>query len=254
MNMNLIVGSKNKSEMTKRFSISLVIVVVSICLGSVGIAEERKMSSECYLIEAAAEKKKESGRQAHLAKSDVKDIPTNCLKVGDYAADFDLPNAQGKSTKLSSLLTKGPVVLAFYRGSWCPFCNRELHSLQTILPQLKAKGASLVAISPQLPESTAATVSKNELSFDVLSDVGNRTAKAYGLVYSVPKLERPFYALLGADLPKHNGDESFEIPLPATYIIDKNRKIKFAFIDVDYKKRMSPEDILKQLTLTGNSK
>jgi len=202
--------------MNKRLSEKIVIAAGIVCVGSsnTSSAEDRKMSSECYLIEAAVERK-ESGKKAKL---DVKDIPRNCLKVGDYAANFDLPNAQGKSIKLADLLTKGPVVLVFYRGSWCPFCNRELHSLQEILPKIKAEGASLVAISPQLPESSAATVSKNGLSFEVLSDVGNHTGKAYGLVYSVPKLERPFYSLFGADLPKYNGDESFEIPLPATYM------------------------------------
>lgn len=250
MSMTSVVNLENRSgaNLNKLLCEKIIVAAGIVCLSSsAALAEEHKMSAECYLIEAAAEKTE----NVNKAKSDAKDIPATCLKVGDYAANFDLPNAKGKSVKLAALLSKGPVVLAFYRGSWCPFCNRELHSLQEILPQIKAHGATLVAISPQLPEFSTATVSQNGLSFEVLSDVGNRIGKAYGLVYSVPKMERPFYPLFGADLPKHNGDRSFEIPLPATYIIDKNKKIKYAFIDADYKKRMSPEDIIKQLSSIG---
>ncbi|HIA52235.1 MAG TPA: AhpC/TSA family protein [Candidatus Melainabacteria bacterium] len=247
------VGLENRSgaNLNKRLSEKIVVAAGIVCLsGSSSSAEEHKMSAECYLIEAATERKA-TGTHTKL---DVKDVPANCLKVGDFATNFDLPNAKGTFIKLTDLLTEGPVVLAFYRGSWCPFCNRELHDLQEILPQIKASGASLVAISPQLPTSSAATVLKNGLSFEVLSDVGNHTGKGYGLVYSVPKLERPFYALFGADLPKYNGDESFEIPLPATYIIDKSMKIRYAFVDIDYKKRLSPAEILKQLNLISKEK
>ncbi|WP_017323967.1 peroxiredoxin-like family protein [Synechococcus sp. PCC 7336] len=181
---------------------------------------------------------------ADLAVSGIVD---RSLKAGDRASNFTLPNAVGKDVQLSELLADGPVVLSFYRGQWCPYCNLELRALQEALPDITAAGANLVAISPQTPDRSLSTVEKNELTFEVLSDVGNRVARQYGLVFTLPEELRPIYASFGIDVPAHNGDETFELPLAATYVIAPNGIIAHAFINADYKQRLEPANIIAVL-------
>ena len=168
------------------------------------------------------------------------------LKVGDKAPDFELPNAAGKPVKFSSLLADGPVVVTWYRGAWCPYCNIALKGFQTILPEIKAEGASLVAISPQTPDNSLSTVEKDGLGFEVLSDKGNKIAHAFGVAYKLPSVVSE--QMKGRlDLSKYNGDSSDELPLGATYVIDKGGVIRYAFIDADYRKRAEPSDIVAAL-------
>jgi peroxiredoxin len=169
------------------------------------------------------------------------------LKVGDKAPDFDLPNASGKAIRLSELLQHGPVVVAFYRGGWCPYCNLELRALQKALPEFQKAGAQLVAISPQTPDSSLSTQQKDELQFQVLSDRHNAVARQFGLVFTLPEEIRTIYKRFGHDLAARNGDDSFELPFPATYVIGQDRIIRFAFVNVDYTKRAEPADILAVL-------
>ena len=136
--------------------------------------------------------------------------------VGDAVPNFELPDATGKQVELQTLLREGPVVLTFYRGGWCPYCNIELQALQAALPEFTAHNAALVAVSPQTPDQSLSTAEKNELEFSVLSDVGNDVAGEYGLVFTLPEALRPIYAEFGIDLPSYNGDDSFELPVPAT--------------------------------------
>jgi len=169
------------------------------------------------------------------------------LTEGDTIPSFSLPNATGQNVPIQKLLKSGPVVISFYRGGWCPYCNLELRALQAALPEIQALGANLVAISPQTPDNSLSIAEKHHLSFEVLSDVGNQVARQFGLVFTVPETLRPIYQSFGIDLPAHNGDDSFELPIPATYIVNCNGTIVHAFVKVDYQQRQDPEGILTVL-------
>jgi peroxiredoxin len=171
----------------------------------------------------------------------------DALNQGEKAIDFSLPNARGEQTQLSSLLEKGPVVVSFYRGGWCPFCNLEFKSLHEVLPQIREHGASLIGISPELPDNSLSTIEKHQLQFEVLSDVGNEIARQYGIVMDVPETMRPLYLQWGLDLPRYNGDETWELPIPATYVINSDGTIAYAYINRNFTERMEPSDIIKEL-------
>lgn len=169
------------------------------------------------------------------------------IKTGDLAPDFTLQTANGKQVTLGEAVAKGPVILIFYRGGWCPFCQLQLKSLQETLPEFEEMGASLIAVSPQTPAASMATARKLNLTFDILSDHGNMVAHEYGLVWTVGEPQRKVGAMMGIDLPKSNGDSSFELPIPAAYIIDHDRIIRYSFLDTDYTKRMDPVSIIDQI-------
>lgn len=169
------------------------------------------------------------------------------LGVGDSVPDFELPNAKGESVRFSELLANGPVVLSFYRGGWCPYCNLELRALQEKLPEIQDLGATLLAISPEQPDNSLSTAEKNSVSFDILSDNGNKVARQFGLVFELPAVLRPLYKNFGIDLPASNGDESFTLPVPATYVVGPNRVVLECHVDMDYSTRMDPEAVLTAL-------
>jgi len=171
----------------------------------------------------------------------------NAIGPDDLAPDFTLPDARGKSVSLSALLQAGPVVVTFYRGGWCPYCNIQLRAYQAVLPQIMALDGRLVAISPQLPDGSLSTADANELTFDVLSDVGNDTARRFGLVFALPQELRDAMRANNRALPDINGDESWELPVPATYVIGQNGHVALAYVDVDYRKRLEPDAILATL-------
>lgn len=169
------------------------------------------------------------------------------IGVDDQAPSFELPDPRGETLSLSDLLRSGPAVVTFYRGGWCPYCNIQLRAYQAALPKMVALGARLVAISPQLPDGSLSTAATNELTFDVLSDVGNTVARRFGLVYALPEELRAALRSNNKALPGVNGDESWELPVPATYVIDRDRRVALAAIDVDYRNRLEPEAILAAL-------
>jgi len=175
-------------------------------------------------------------------------IATKALRIGEQAPDFTLPNAVGKPYHLADGLTHGPVVITFYRGNWCPYCNLQLRVYQNILPQIHALGASLVAISPQTPDHSQATLLKNFLQYEVLSDVGNLVGHAYRLVYPIGHELQRIYKGFGLDLAAFNADDSWEIPLPGTFVIDRDRIVRFAFVEADYQQRLEPAVLLQILT------
>jgi peroxiredoxin len=173
-------------------------------------------------------------------------VTETALKVGAKAPEFTLPDANGESVALTTLLAKGPVVVTWYRGAWCPYCNIQLREYQKAMPELTALGANLVAISPQTPDNSLTTQQKNELSFNVLSDKSNAVAKQYGIAYTLPpEIAASFKGKL--DLAKFNGDESNELPLSATYVIGTDGVIRYAFVDADYRNRAEPADIIAAL-------
>jgi len=176
-----------------------------------------------------------------LERSGVSD---HSLKAGDATPDFTLPDVHGASVNLADALAQGPVVLSFYRGGWCPYCNLELQALQQALPEIQGLGAQLIAVSPELPDNSLSTTEKHALAFTVLSDQGNRAARDFSIVFTLPEALRPIYAQFGIDLPAWNGDDSFELPMPATYVIGRNGIILDGFVSTDYTQRMEPEQIL----------
>lgn len=193
-----------------------------------------------------------SGRVA-LYEARIEELRANfalekAVGTGDEAPDFSLPDVQGNPVSLSALLQCGPVVVTFYRGGWCPYCNIQLRAYQAILPQMAALGARLVAVSPQLPDGSLTTAETNALTFDVLSDAGNSVARRFGLVYALPEDLRDALRSNNKALPAINGDGSWELPVPATYVIASDGHIAHASIEVDYRKRLEPDAILTALT------
>lgn len=162
--------------------------------------------------------------------------------------DFTLSNATGQQIVFSDILKEKSIVLSFYRGGWCPYCNMELKALQNVLPEIEANGAQLIAISPELPDKSWTTVEKNGLSFEVLSDVNNEVAKAFNLVFKMPEdLQTLYRDQFKIQVDQHNGNNDYELPLSATYVIGQDGKIKYHFVEERYTVRAEPADIIKAL-------
>jgi peroxiredoxin len=182
---------------------------------------------------------------AHLAESG---FGQRGKQVGDRSPAIVLPDVHGRSFDVASLLKKGPAVVIFYRGGWCPYCNLELKAYQSLLARFAAAGASLVAISPEKPDDTVSTSEKNALTFPVLSDVGHSVGKAFGIVYAFTDELRSFYEALNLDVPGKNGTpDDWSLPLSATYVIGPDGVILFADTSVDYRYRTDPLDVLDVL-------
>jgi peroxiredoxin len=171
------------------------------------------------------------------------------LRVGQSAPEFTLPDAFGQEVSLKSLLSKGPVVIGFYRGEWCPFCNIELRGLQQALPKMRELGATLLAISPEKPDHGIVATEKNKLTFPVLSDFGNKVARHFGIVFQLGQQVREFSKnVFKNDIALRNGEDSWELPVPATFVVDTTRTIRFAHVDVDYMVgRAEPEEVVAAL-------
>lgn len=169
------------------------------------------------------------------------------LKAGDKAPAFALNDPDGQPVSSTDLLAKGPLVVSFYRGVWCPYCNMELQALQGALPDLEALGASLVAVSPQTAVNSRKSVRQNDLSFPILSDTHNDVAAAFGLRFAMPDYLVELYKGLKNDLPAFNGDPSWTLPIPGRFVIAQDGTILYAEVNPDYTKRPEPEDMLPAL-------
>ncbi|ATF11656.1 alkyl hydroperoxide reductase [Brevibacillus brevis X23] len=173
------------------------------------------------------------------------------LPIGSIAPDFSLNDHTGKTITLSEKIGKGPVVLTFFRGSWCPYCNLELQAYQKQIDTITSLGAQLFAISPQSPAHSLTMQEKNGLSFPVLCDTNNQVAEKYKFRFRLPDFLHDTYRSLDIDLHRFNSEDSWTLPIPATYILDNQGVIRSAGLDPDYKKRMEPSEVLDILrTLT----
>lgn len=181
------------------------------------------------------------------AQLSARDLERNALQHEDRIPAFTLDDHLGRAVSSETLLQRGALVLNFYRGSWCPYCNLELKALSEHQDAMRDLGAELVAISPERPEGGADSVLKHQLKFPVLSDPGNRVARRFGLVFDLPAALREIYRGFDIDLPGHNGDESWQLPMPATYVVNRDGVIRYVFVDSDYTRRAEPSEVLDAL-------
>ena len=172
-------------------------------------------------------------------------------KTGDVSPSFELPDHNGKLVSSASLLSRGRVVLSFIRGRWCPFCVAQMEAMSRIAPQIEAAGAFLLAVSPQTEKQAFFMHNQHKLAFPLLVDSHNRIAREFGLVYRVPEEQQALYSRTFVNLPFANGDPSWELPVPATFVIDRDHTILFASANEDYTDRPEPADILSAVRFSG---
>ncbi len=174
-------------------------------------------------------------------------ILDHVIKVGENLPPFALPNQDGAIVQSADLLARGPLVISFFRGVWCPYCNIELKALQDAAASFRAAGAELVVIAPQLEDSAKQTHEDHGLTFDVLVDEGNRYAQRLGIVFTLPEDLRQVYRGFGVGLPQFNGDESWSLPMPTRLVVDQDGFVRDADIDPDYTIRPDPAETLAAL-------
>jgi peroxiredoxin len=212
----------------------------------------KELEEQAQQMRATASPERLQANAQTISELIASGLKASALREGDAAPDFALPDTHGRVVALQTLLDRGPVVLSFYRGGWCPFCNLELRGLQRVLPQIEEMGASLAAISPQLPDHSLSTEEKNQLTFPVLSDVGNAAAKRFGIVFTLPAALVQAYQAMGRDLAETNGETgAAQLPMPATFVLDKGGVIRLAFVEEDWSKRLDPEIVLDTLRGLG---
>jgi peroxiredoxin len=175
----------------------------------------------------------------------ISGIRERALKAGDQAPIFTLLDHNRKLVSSADLLKNGPLVIAFLRGRWCPFCCGEAEALNRTLPEFELAGASLAAISPQSVNQAYFMHDQHKLRFPLLVDEGNKVARQFGIVYRVPDYQEKLFSSVFINLPHINGDSSWELPLPATYVIGRDGKVQYAWINVDYTARAEPSDVLR---------
>jgi len=216
------------------------------------------MSDESNTLKAQTEAKVAAGRKGNpdfmkgvdesIAQAKAFQQGANALDLNQSAPSFELPNQHGQSVQLTELLAKGPVVVTFYRGSWCPYCNLQLKALQARLPEIHELGAQLVAISPQVPDGSMGENEISKMDFLVLSDQNADVAASYGVAWQVPTfLLEHMRVDRGLDLESLNNGNGSILPIPATFVLDKQGKVTWRYVDVDYRTRSEPEDIINAL-------
>jgi peroxiredoxin len=182
-----------------------------------------------------------------VAELKARRLAANILAVGAKAPQFELLDHNEKTVPSSDLLNKGPLVLCFIRGRWCPFCVGQMEAMNQIVPQIEQAGAVLIAISPQTVKQSFFMHDQHKLRFPLLSDAGNNLARRFGLTYSVIEEQRALYQSTFVNLPFVNGDSSWELPIPAIYIVDRDGTVLFAWANEDYTDRPEPREIIEAL-------
>ena len=216
------------------------------------------MSDESNTLKAQTEAKVAAGRKGNpdsmkgvdetIAQAKAFQEGANALNLDQNAPRFELPNQHGEQVLLDELLAKGPVVITFYRGSWCPYCNLQLKALQSRLPEIHALGAQLVAISPQAPDGSMSENDIRNMDFVVLSDQNADVAASYGVAWQVPAfLLDHMREDRGLDLESLNNGNGSILPIPATFVLDSEGKVTWRYVDVDYRTRSEPQDIINAL-------
>ena len=188
-----------------------------------------------------------SGFAGAAARLDAIDFAARAPQVGDQAPDFALPDQHREEVYLSALLREGRVVLIFYRGEWCPYCNLQLRTFQAHLDQIEALGAQIVAVSPQTPDHSLSMADKNELGFLVLSDVGATVIDRYGLKYEIDAETRALFEAVGNDVGDHNGPGGWVLPAAATFVIGEDGAVRYANVRGNWTERAEPADVLAVL-------
>ena len=179
-----------------------------------------------------------------VAELKARHLAANVLPVGAEAPEFELPDHNGKTVSSAYLLITGRLVLCFIRGRWCPFCVGQMETMNLAFAKIEQAGASLVAISPQTVKQSFFMHDQHKMRFPLLSDAGNRVARQFGLSYRVPSLQEAVYRRAFVNLPFTNGDESWELPIPATYIVDRDGTVLYASANEDYTERPEPTEIV----------
>jgi len=185
-----------------------------------------------------------------VAELKKQNLAANIFPVGSKLPEFQLQDHDGKTVSCADMLTKGRLVLCFIRGRWCPFCVAQMEAMNLILLEIEQAGAKFVAISPQTIQQSFFMRDQHKLRFPLLSDAGDKVARQFGLTYRVPDEQRAVYQRAFVNLPFVNGDDSWELPIPATYVVDRDGTVLYASADEDYTKRPEPEDILLALGAT----
>lgn len=193
------------------------------------MVREKTPSHVMRTIEASIHAVKESG------------LERRAIQPGETIRDFELPDATGAMVKSLDLRTRGPLLIVFYRGAWCPFCNLTLRAFQERYSGITSRGVSLVAISPQTPDHSLSLQEKHNVRFPVLSDSGNKVAQQFGIVFELDGDLKVVQEQFGVDISSFNGDYSFQLPVPATFLVSMDGKVLDSFVEVDYRKRLAPE-------------
>ena len=177
----------------------------------------------------------------------TKNIEEKSIKIGETITNFSLKNAKNEVVNSSDILKNGKMIIAFYRGSWCPYCNLELKALQEKISEFKEKNATLVAISPQSPDNSLTIIEKHHLTFEVLTDKDNVFAKQLGIVFELQDFVLPYYHALGIDLSSFNKNADNSLPIPAVFVVNESSKIIYKFADANYMNRIDIDELLKTL-------
>ena len=231
--------------------LTILLLVAPTGIGAANELPNYKQSLDQYMEKSKKEKSPFSSSDMAIMEKAGKDLsssmPAPGIKVGEKAPDFVLNNALGKAVSLQDKLKEGPVVLVFYRGAWCPFCNMHLHVLQESLPEFKKYGAQLITITPQTPDKSVEQFKEKAYPFEVLSDLDSKVMKDYKLYFELPADLVEVYKNHGIDIEAFNGKGRNVLPVPGSFVIDTNGVVRAMFADTDYMKRMEPSAIIDAL-------
>lgn len=212
---------------------------------------QAQLDAKREAFNAKADEQKKADYDRGVAYVAQLQLAQHAVKKGQQAPNFTLPDPHGQTVQLRDLLQKGPVIITWYRGGWCPYCNLQLRAYQAYLDRFEEYDATLVAISPETPDNSLSTQAKNELEFLVLSDTDNGVAREYGLVYTVPDYVVQYWN--NGDLLKNSqGNAKNELPLAATYLIAPDGTVAYAYLGTDYRERAEPAELLAALAALNN--